>query len=559
MVFDFFPNSIAIRFDNDPKLKSQLIKESKALNIEANKVKSYSDAIVYSMDSISREIKNKEMDQAMVLDMLDSNQKSQIKALSLSGMGDSVLALLPDEIPEEISSEIDSIISDPISSDMIIEELPEEIQTVPISEADVLSKDFVPPPVIKENIFIITDQEVYSKENPIPLNPKLPKGLIYKVQVGAFRNPIPQNLFKGFAPISAEKVKDDITRYRVGYFKTLQNANDAKNQVRSLGYKDAFVVALNNGSRIKLSEARTIQVNFTDEDKPSNNSNNELITLKNQIANDNSLASVKTIDQINGLFYSVQIGAFSKPLSKDNNLNISPLIVSRYNNLYKYSTGEYPNIQLAAAKKLELINNGLLKDAFIIAYNNGRKISLNQATSINPNRVVEYKNPTIYYINFGTYNNDSPEVLNPGNLELRDYNIKSRARFDGKQFFSKKYNSLSEAQTAINKVPENLSNSKIVKSSRDDFNFNYEYKVVLRVQDETSNQVIENFGENNNLNFVKKEIDGNDWYYSKSRDDYESATTDLNLCKTQGFNDAVILVFKDGIETTLEQTLKSFK
>ena len=68
------------------------------------------------------------------------------------------------------------------------------------------------------------------------------------------------NLFKGFAPISAEKVKDDITRYRVGYFKTLQNANDAKNQVRSLGYKDAFVVALNNGIRIKLSDK-----NFTGE------------------------------------------------------------------------------------------------------------------------------------------------------------------------------------------------------------------------------------------------------------------------------------------------------
>ena len=49
---------------------------------------------------------------------------------------------------------------------------------------------------------------------------------------------------------------------------------------KSLGYKDAFVVSLNNGSRIKLSEARTLQVNFTENDKPSNNSNNELITLK---------------------------------------------------------------------------------------------------------------------------------------------------------------------------------------------------------------------------------------------------------------------------------------
>ena len=79
-------------------------------------------------------------------------------------------------------------------------------------KTDALSKDFVFR--YKENIFIRTDQQVYSKENPIPLNPKLPKGLVYKVQIGAFRNPIPQDLFKGFAPISAEKVKDDITRYR---------------------------------------------------------------------------------------------------------------------------------------------------------------------------------------------------------------------------------------------------------------------------------------------------------------------------------------------------------
>ena len=38
-----------------------------------------------------------------------------------------------------------------------------------------------------------------------------------------------------------------------------------------------------------------------------------------------------------------------------------------------------------------------------------------------------------------------------------------------------------------------------------------------------------------------------------------SVTTDLNLCKTQGFSDAEILVFKDGIQTSLEQILKSFK
>ena len=50
----------------------------------------------------------------------------------------------------------------------------------------------------------------YSEETPIPVNPKNPAGLIYKVQVGAFRKPIPQDLFKGFAPISAEAIRDGI-------------------------------------------------------------------------------------------------------------------------------------------------------------------------------------------------------------------------------------------------------------------------------------------------------------------------------------------------------------
>ena len=103
-------------------------------------------------------------------------------------------------------------------------------------------------------------------------------------------------------------------------------------------------------------------------------------------------------------------------------MNVSPLIVSTVNNLYKYSVGEFQNIEQAASKKLELINSGVLNDPFIIAYNNGRSISLTQANSVNPNRVVDYKNPIIYYIDFGTYVDEFPEILNPGNLELRDFN-----------------------------------------------------------------------------------------------------------------------------------------
>ena len=556
--------------ETDISAKKELINASKNLKIEAKKNKEFSEAIIYSMDSVKREIKNKQMSQALVLEMLDSTQKTQIKALAISGKADSVLALLPEEFVDTTDLlELDSLASD--SLDIIEQEVVQDVklpevkpEIVPVNPEDILSKDFVPPTVITQEIFLLTDEKVYSQENPIPLNPKIPKGLIFKVQVGAFRNPIPQDLFQGFAPISAEKVRDDITRYRVGYFKTYQDANQAKNQIRGLSssYRDAFVVAINNGERIKLSEARAILSNQPVAILPptSPSSTNSLSNLRTEIAQDLTLASVKTIDQTTGIFYSVQIGAFSKPLLKENALNISPLVVSRVNNLYKYSTGEFNTIELAARRKAELIDDGILTDAFIIAYNNGRSISLQQANSANPDRVVEYENPTIYYIDFGTYGSDIPVDLNGTSLKLRDFNVKSRSRFGGSQFFSKKYNSLTDAQIALNSISSDVvSNSKIIKSTRDDFSFNYEYKIEIGVFNDLTDELQSKFDKLKALDIKGTEINGVTTYYSKSRDDYESATTDLNACKSQNLENSKIVVFKVGILTKIEETLNSFK
>ena len=551
--------------ETDISVKKELINASKNLKIEAKKNKEFSEAIIYSMDSVKREIKNKQMSQALVLEMLDSTQKTQIKALAISGKADSVLALLPEEFVDTNDLlELDSldIIEQEVVEDVKLPEVKPEI--VPVNPEDILSKDFVPPTIITQEIFLLTDEKVYSQENPIPLNPKIPKGLIFKVQVGAFRNPIPQDLFQGFAPISAEKVRDDITRYRVGYFKTYQDANQAKNQIRALSssYRDAFVVAINNGKRIKLSEARFILSNqpVTNTQTSSPSSKISLSNLRTEIAQDKNLAPVKTIDQTTGIFYSVQIGAFSKPLSKENALNISPLVVSRVNNLYKYSTGEFNTLELAARRKAELIDDGILTDAFIIAYNNGRSISLQQANSANPDRVVEYENPTIYYIDFGTYGSDIPVDLNGTNLKLRDFNVKSRSRFGGSQFFSKKYNSLTDAQIALNSISSDVvSDSKIINSTRDDFSFNYEYKIEIGVFNDLTDELQSKFDKLKALDIKGTEINGVTTYYSKSRDDYDSVTTDLNACKSQNLENSKIVVFKDGILTKIEETLNSFK
>ena len=543
--------------ETDVLIKNKLVNDSKNLINVAKKNKEFSQAIIYKMDSVKKEINNKQMSQALVLKMLDSTQKNQIKALAFSGKADSVLALLPDEPLD--NNDFMQYEEDDLKSSVFSEQ-----ELVSGNIEDIFSKDFVPPREISKEIFQLTEKEVYSKENPIPLNPRIPNGLIFTVQVGAFKNPIPQDLFKGFAPISAEKLRDEITRYRVGYFETFQDANIAKNKVRalSLSYGDAFVVAFNNGKKIKLSEARSILSNqpAANIQFSSKSSTKNLSALRNEIARNPTLASAKTTDQINGIFYSVQIGAFSKLLLKENLPNVSPLIVSIVNNLYKYSTGEFKSIELAARKKDELLENGVLTDAFIIAYNNGRNITIQQANSVNPDRVVEYKNPIIYYIDFGTYGSDIPEDLDGNNLKLRDFNIKSRSRFGGNQFFSKKYNSLTDAQIAINSISSNIvSNSKIIKSTRDDFSLNYEYKIEIGTFSELTNELQSKFEKLKTLEIKGFETNGVTTYYSKSRESKESITTDLNACRSQNLENSKIVVFKDGVLTKIEETLNSFK
>ena len=282
----------------------------------------------------------------------------------------------------------------------------------PITEIevnDVMASTFVPPAELLDNIFAVNTEMTYSEENPIPVNPKNPAGLIYKVQVGAFRKPIPQDLFKGFAPISAEAIRDGITRYRVGYFTAWEIANIAKNEIRSIGYSDAFVVAIYNGGYMSLSEARKLELegspvstgfvqienntSTTTATKTTETKDAEAVieTEESAMALDDATeyvnnlgsdaAAVKAVEVIEGLFFTVQVGAFSKSIQADNVFNVSPLVIKNVNGLYKYSTGIFRSVPETMERKNEMIAKGLV-GAFITAYYNGEKVSITEANQL---------------------------------------------------------------------------------------------------------------------------------------------------------------------------------
>lgn len=81
------------------------------------------------------------------------------------------------------------------------------------------------------------------------------KGYYYRVQLGAYKFfDVNTKTAKGDDTFLTE-TKNEIDKYVVGLFFTLEEADKFKNDIRKLGIKDAFVVPYKDGQRITHKEA----------------------------------------------------------------------------------------------------------------------------------------------------------------------------------------------------------------------------------------------------------------------------------------------------------------
>ena len=259
---------------------------------------------------------------------------------------------------------------------------------------------------------------VVSTERKIPVNVKIPSGLVYRVQIGAFANPIPADRFAEFNPVSGEKLNNGVTRYLAGYFNNSKRVVEARDQIKALGYADAFAVAYCDGQRITLAEARIMEANGTCVALGDNELNLELsantalslgmdtstqltkiierdLTLRTLSEGDTTkkqqpvqnytynkapgAAPADAIEKVKGLFFTVQIGVYNKPVSADVLYNLSPLMTVRLpNGQIRYSVGMFISVDEARVKKQEALERGAA-DAFVTAYFDGERITVADA------------------------------------------------------------------------------------------------------------------------------------------------------------------------------------
>jgi len=89
----------------------------------------------------------------------------------------------------------------------------------------------------------------------VPVNTMAAKGIVYKVQIGAFKNKDLSKYFENNKNFSGEVDADGTKKYTLGAFPTYWEADNFKKYLREMGVSDAWVVAYKDGKRIELKDA----------------------------------------------------------------------------------------------------------------------------------------------------------------------------------------------------------------------------------------------------------------------------------------------------------------
>jgi len=243
--------------------------------------------------------------------------------------------------------------------------------------------------------FSLSKPNAPTASSEIPMDPTLPEGLVFKVQIGAFRKPLPASTFNNLQPLSGETSRPGWIRYCLGLFRTFEPANLLKKEVRTMGYKDAFVVAYYNGKRIPLYEAYGIisKANAADKQTYSNVSSSEFKQLEKYEIKKSSFdlkpdadtkAFYGTTENVPAdlVEYAVQVGVYKSSRTPSALNPLAPLNTEQMSSgLYRFTTGRFDNRQSADSMKRVAVNAGI-KDAFVVIYKGGRKAGQRESQQI---------------------------------------------------------------------------------------------------------------------------------------------------------------------------------
>lgn len=110
------------------------------------------------------------------------------------------------------------------------------------------------------------------------------RDVLTRVQLGAFRNRLSENIFRDVPDLVTIKGDDGLTRYYTGAFRDVNMAAAHKVRMLLKGFEGAFLVAFREGKRVSISEAGAQLTGPEDlRNLPASSINKELVRFRIQV------------------------------------------------------------------------------------------------------------------------------------------------------------------------------------------------------------------------------------------------------------------------------------
>ena len=133
----------------------------------------------------------------------------------------------------------------------------------PAARVDVIVPASVPDPKKSEEVyslFSVDPNPLLVGDQKISMDPELPSGLIYRIQVGVFSKPLEASFFKGISPVAGFRITGtEATRYFAGMFRRMADASWSLTTVKQLGFRDAFITAVLDGKTVSIDRALLLE------------------------------------------------------------------------------------------------------------------------------------------------------------------------------------------------------------------------------------------------------------------------------------------------------------
>ena len=245
---------------------------------------------------------------------------------------------------------------------------------IKVAEKQTDSAKVVVPNMKKVEIYTLFEvlaKPITDPKAKIVIDPEVPAGLIYRIQIAVFRNPVVPAYFKGITPVYGFKIAGtDKTTYYAGMFRKSADAAKALANVKAKGFKDAFVIPLTGNKSVSADRAAILEKEWGK--KP-------FITAE-------SVTHADTVTPT--LTFRVEVTRSVKPLKEDAVEGIRKIAGNRGLDILMfddgktgYLVGKFITFETAAEYSDLLKRNGY-KDAQVVAWLGKKQIPIDTARQL---------------------------------------------------------------------------------------------------------------------------------------------------------------------------------